>query len=100
SILESQEKELNEAQQLATNIRAREREICELKAEIERIKTLNPHICTSMSLDVSTLQTRENNFRVIHLKENPFTVSVTEYNNEYNNLKEENGRLKCLVEVL
>ena len=99
-MLDNQEKDLKRAQEFVASIGAKESELEELKCEIERIKKLNPQIRTNMSLDISTLQTRENNFRVIHLKKNPLTLRINEYATEYNKLKEENSRLKSLVEVL
>lgn len=100
SLLDTQEKDAKQEVEFAQQLAAKDMIIHELKSEIEQIKTLNPHVCTSMNLNVSTLQTRENNFRVIHLKANPLTLKINEYTEEYNNLKEENTRLKCLVEVL
>lgn len=95
------ENDLKIANEVAAKLMAKEREVHELTSEIERIKMLNPHVCTTnITLDVSTLQTREKNFRVIHLKENPISVKINEYNEEFNRLSEENARLKCLVEVL
>lgn len=94
------ENDLRKANDTFSQLTAKEKEVHELSSEIERIKMLNPHVCTNITLDVSTLQTREKNFRVIHLKENPITVKINEYNEEFNRLSEENTRLKCLVEVL
>nr|XP_027204889.1 mitotic spindle assembly checkpoint protein MAD1-like [Dermatophagoides pteronyssinus] len=95
------ETELNEARKELETKRLLDKENEELKNEIQRIKELNPHICTNVSmLDCSTLQTNEKQFRIIHLKDNPVSWEIKKRNEEFEKLKEENERLKCLVEIL
>ncbi len=100
-LLATYECDLKTAEDVAAKLAAKEKEVHELASEMARIKMLSPHVCTTTaSLDVSTLQTREKNFRVIHLRENPLSAKVAAYNEEFARLRAENTRLKCLVEVL
>ncbi|KAH9392737.1 Mitotic spindle assembly checkpoint protein MAD1 [Tyrophagus putrescentiae] len=106
-LLATYECDLKTAEDVAAKLAAKEKEVHELASEMARIKMLSPHVCTTTatnitasSLDVSTLQTREKNFRVIHLRENPLSAKVAAYNEEFARLQAENTRLKCLVEVL
>ena len=106
-LLATYESDLKAAENVASKLAAKEKEVHELASEMARIKMLSPHVCTTTatnitasSLDVSTLQTREKNFRVIHLRENPLSAKVAAYNEEFARLQAENTRLKCLVEVL
>ncbi|OTF78760.1 mitotic spindle assembly checkpoint protein MAD1-like protein [Euroglyphus maynei] len=95
------ETELNETRKQLDTHRTMDRENEELKNELQRIKELNPHICTNLSmLDCSTLQTNEKQYRVLHMVENPVSWETKKRIEEWKNLAEENERLKCLVEIL
>lgn len=95
------ESELNEARNELETKRSMGKENEELKNEIRRIKELNPHICTNVSmLDCSTLQTNEKQYRVLHLIENPVSWEMKKRIEELGKLREENERLKCLVEIM
>lgn len=95
------EADLKAARKELDDNKINEKENEELKNEIKRIKELNPHICTNYSmLDTSTLQTNEKQFRIIHLNDNLLSIEMNKRVEELSTLKEENQRLKCLVEIL
>lgn len=101
SLIEQQEQDLKKASANITEIASKDKEIEELKNEIGRIKSLNPSIYTNMSLcDVSTLQTNEKGYRVIHLIENPLSIKIQERIAHHKMLEEENSRLRCMVDIM
>lgn len=101
SIMEQQEQDLKKLRETSSEIDSKVKEITELKNEIDRIKALNPCVYSNISVcDVSTLQTNEKNYRVIHLTENPLSIKINEHIQKHKTLLEENERLRCLTEMM
>ncbi|KAF7490944.1 Mitotic spindle assembly checkpoint protein MAD1 [Sarcoptes scabiei] len=95
------EHQLQEEREVLKDLDSLRKENEDLQNELKLIKELNPHICMNSSmLNVSVAQTNEEQFRVMHLIDNPISHEIQKRNELIEKLKNENEKLKCLVELL